>query len=936
MSTAKIFLSYRRSDSEAETRNIYERLRSAGHTDVFMDRSEIKPGQAWPERIASQLEAADIVIAVIGPSWLTCQEEDGRRRIDNPDDAVHRELRMALHSAKTKTIIPVLVRHAHMPNATSLPHDLMALASHQAKYLTQENWDDALNALVSSIAESKSRATIVLTSTSPRRQQLLRAIGWAEGRDYHSVHASVSLAVTKEKLSLPEARKHAEDTACSKVAWLREHPDEVARKLHHGWSPSHTILVGVDTIVFCNDKILDRPLLKALELAGPQDIAHARPRAKKMLMDECGQTIHIITGLAVATMDSQKHPTTRVVVTEAKLRSYSEQDIDAYIASSAPFDKAGAFGIQEKGVSLFERITGSYTNVVGLPLLEFIALLNSEYKDEFAIPALRSAMAQSAPAHTAHTGAVENNALLSVVCVGDINYDFIYDSLSPGFFTTLMAPGQKIAAPIHRAVGGTAVNFAKGAKTAGFATCYVAGVIGGDALGQHIVSELRNLDIVPIYLHDPTVMSSIAIILRDRADNDVSLTLTDAYQSLPAAALSLAEGPIRESHVVYCSGYCLTDRNRRASALKLLATANRAQALVVLDVVVGMSKEVPLRELETALSEKRTGSVVDVLVSELPEMFDWFGVAADGKDEIETWTQHRETLIAGLRERFSVAILRTSRYTHEIVITPDRVIGPTELDYSLAQPLKKTGYGDFRTARQVHSFLSPRIVLASRSPQRRELLGQIVAPSKIQVVGSTCAEAVRRDETPRDRVQRLALEKATSVLISGAFHDDIELIIGADTEIVRRGEHGQSEMVGHPRDTDEAVTQLRKLINQDHYALTGLAIIGKDATAGTGQLKKVVIYEETKVTVIDASDGELYAYAETGEPIGRAGAYAIQGLGTMLIQGVEGSYSNVVGLPLERLSRILAEEFGKPVWCFDNVSRWCFPDPIKGVSHDTI
>lgn len=97
-----------------------------------------------------------------------------------------------------------------------------------------------------------------------------------------------------------------------------------------------------------------------------------------------------------------------------------------------------------------------------------------------------------------------------------------------------------------------------------------------------------------------------------------------------------------------------------------------------------------------------------------------------------------------------------------------------------------------------------------------------------------------------------------------------------------------------------------------------------------------MVCEKTTVTFIDASEEERDAYADTGEPIGRAGAYAIQGLGTMLIKSVDGSYSNVVGLPLEKLSKILADEFGKPIWRFDKVSSWCFPDPIKGCLDDSL
>ncbi len=929
MPKPKVFLSYRRADSEQATRNIYHAFIRAGYSHVFMDIPEIGTGEKWPDRIAQDLAAADVVIAVIGDNWLSALDADSRRRIDLPDDPVHWELSEALRDSKK--IIPVLVGKADMPSAKSLPADLAELASFQAKRLTSANWDDDVSALVSGVngEVAKPMATLVLASTSPRRQELLRTIGWTQGEHYFAVHASVPPDDNESSLTLEDAKRLAVRMAGAKITWLRLNPNAVNEQLPFGWSMAQTVLVGVDTIVFCRGKVLDRPLLKALEFAGPQDLALAAERARDMLLEESGSTVHVITGMAVAAMGTRDEPVTTVVVTKAKLRAYQESDVTSYLTSSEPFDKAGAFGVQDKGVTLFERISGSYTNVVGLPLREFVELLEQEYRSTFTLPELSSPLAGRKPA--SGTAAVLGSPPLSVVCVGDINYDFVYDKFPPGFLPSLTPPGTKVQGPIRRSVGGTAVNFAKGAKRAGFSQCSVVGVVGGDALGQHILNELAELQIDTIYHRDPAIKSSIAIILRDEARTDISLTLTDAYQSLPTATVNKALTPIEKSDVLYCSGYCLIDSNRYNSALDILRAARKANCLVVLDMVVGMINNIQLGKLERALADDDAHPLVDVAVAEVPDIFDWFGVPTGSEDEIEVWREHGEALVGHLRARFPVTILRTRSYTHEIVITPDRVDGPNPLDYGGLPPIGKTGYGDVRTASQVHSFLSPRIVLASKSPQRRELLGQIVAPSKIEVVASTSEEEFRDLESPEERVKRLASEKAESVLSSGQFHDDIELIIGADTEIVRLGNDGQWEMIGHPTTKAEAQEDLARLNNGSHYALTGLAVIGKDPQAQPGRLKRSVVCERTTVTFVDASEERLRAYAETGEPIGRAGAYAIQGLGTMLISSVDGSYSNVVGLPLERLSQVLAEEFGKPIWLFDKVSNWHFPDPIKGL-----
>ena len=130
-------------------------------------------------------------------------------------------------------------------------------------------------------------------------------------------------------------------------------------------------------------------------------------------------------------------------------------------------------------------------------------------------------------------------------------------------------------------------------------------------------------------------------------------------------------------------------------------------------------------------------------------------------------------------------------------------------------------------------------------------------------------------------------------------------------------------MIGHPSSTDEAIKDLTNSNGKPHLAITGIAVIGKDPI--TGKVKKINDFVETKVTFAKLTQQQIRMYAKSGEPMGRAGAYAIQGLGAILIEDIEGSYSNVVGLPLERLSEILADEFHKPIWKFDKVSNSEFP-----------
>jgi septum formation protein len=180
-----------------------------------------------------------------------------------------------------------------------------------------------------------------------------------------------------------------------------------------------------------------------------------------------------------------------------------------------------------------------------------------------------------------------------------------------------------------------------------------------------------------------------------------------------------------------------------------------------------------------------------------------------------------------------------------------------------------------------------RLVLASGSPRRRELLARLGVEFDVRPpdVDETPIEA----EDPRRYVARLARAKATSVARA-----DGETVIGADTTIEIDG-----EVVGKPADAGDAESTLERLAGRRHHVHTGLSIRFGD---------EVVVGHVTTTAVDMVSyDPVLIAwYVSTGEPIGKAGAYALQGRGEVLVAGVEGSVSNVIGLPLASLVELLA------------------------------
>jgi len=189
------------------------------------------------------------------------------------------------------------------------------------------------------------------------------------------------------------------------------------------------------------------------------------------------------------------------------------------------------------------------------------------------------------------------------------------------------------------------------------------------------------------------------------------------------------------------------------------------------------------------------------------------------------------------------------------------------------------------------------IVLASASPRRRELLQQIGL--EFDVIPSTAPEEVRPEETPEELVQRLSLDKATEV--AGRPGVGGRWFIGSDTIVLCDG-----LILGKPRNDEHARLMLKQLSGAEHQVLSGFALI--DRELGRRHVEAVA----TRVRFRELTDDEIARYIASGEPADKAGAYAIQGLGVCFVAGIEGSYTNVVGLPLCRLTLAL-KSFGVPL-----------------------
>lgn len=191
---------------------------------------------------------------------------------------------------------------------------------------------------------------------------------------------------------------------------------------------------------------------------------------------------------------------------------------------------------------------------------------------------------------------------------------------------------------------------------------------------------------------------------------------------------------------------------------------------------------------------------------------------------------------------------------------------------------------------------APEIVLASRSPRRKELMA--AAGLEFRAVAADIEEIPRPGETPEAFAERAAREKAETVAARLPNRAGGRIVVGSDTVVAIDG-----AILGKPADAAEAAAMLRRLSGRSHRVLTGLCIL-----RGPGRLRTQVV--ETQVDFRALRESDIARYVATGEPMDKAGAYAIQGGAAHMVAAVRGSYTNVVGLPVAELVGLLAETAG--------------------------
>ena len=182
---------------------------------------------------------------------------------------------------------------------------------------------------------------------------------------------------------------------------------------------------------------------------------------------------------------------------------------------------------------------------------------------------------------------------------------------------------------------------------------------------------------------------------------------------------------------------------------------------------------------------------------------------------------------------------------------------------------------------------SPRIpvILASQSPRRIELLKTVI--KNFRIVPSKIDEVCDIDLSPEENAVLLGREKATWV----AKHHPHNLVIGADTMVVL-----ENKIIGKPTDAENARQILRQLSGQEHKVITGVAVVHS-------KIFSAVSISHVRIRVL--TPNEINSYVESGEPMDKAGAYAIQGEGSFLVESYSGSYSNIIGLPMDLLKDLL-------------------------------
>jgi len=187
-----------------------------------------------------------------------------------------------------------------------------------------------------------------------------------------------------------------------------------------------------------------------------------------------------------------------------------------------------------------------------------------------------------------------------------------------------------------------------------------------------------------------------------------------------------------------------------------------------------------------------------------------------------------------------------------------------------------------------------KFVLASTSPRRKDLLNNI--GMSFEIIPSELDEVINEHISITENVERLAYQKALDV--SKKLPEGY-LVLGADTVVVIDG-----KIIGKPRDVQDAKRILTLLSGKIHNVITAIAIVPSKE-----EHRKVIRHENTKVKFRKLSDEEIETYISTGEPMDKAGAYALQGIGCMIVEAIEGCYTNVIGLPIPLLIKVLKNNF---------------------------
>ena len=184
-----------------------------------------------------------------------------------------------------------------------------------------------------------------------------------------------------------------------------------------------------------------------------------------------------------------------------------------------------------------------------------------------------------------------------------------------------------------------------------------------------------------------------------------------------------------------------------------------------------------------------------------------------------------------------------------------------------------------------------KLILASKSPRRVEILGNIGA--EFEVIPANVDESVEDGTKPDDAVMEISKRKALCILEK---HADA-FIISADTVVVI-----DNEIIGKPKDEQHAFDILKRLSGRSHFVYTGFTLCNKD--------KVYCGYVSTEVQFKELTDDEIYRYIKSREPMDKAGAYGIQEKGSVFVTGIKGDYFNVMGLPICEINRITKEKFG--------------------------